>query len=231
VSDYDYVPVRALSEATEGKFMRFVGRVVAAEGELLTAPLTGRRCVAFDAAVFDYVLRFDSFAFHHPVEHSEPRLLTRTLRAMPFMVEDPTGRALVDPRGAFVRLTIDHRQGGSGSKITKVQVVDTSFLPHARPNEDKEYVEGVLEIGEEVVVTGLVQMPGAGDASLYRANADARLRIVGAADRPADVTDREHEVEQAGGTPVALRRLQAEREGARRMRQHVSGRMIIVPDE
>lgn len=227
--DDDEPSIRELGDAVDGRWVKVVGTVVACEGELLVAPLTGRPCVAFDAAIFQYLLE------PHPAfdigMHGAGQLLTRSLRAVPFILEDATGRALVDPRGAFVRLTIDHEQGGPGIRIPQLRVADPSFLPKARAHEDKRYVEGVLEVGEEVLVSGLAQTVRVGDASLYRASADERLRIAGSRDHPADVTDRRDEVVKAGGSRA--RRLPTANEGAggQRTRQHVSGRMIIVPDD
>jgi len=224
----DEPSIRKLGDAVDGRWVKVVGTVVACDGELLVAPLTGRRCVAFDAAIFQYVLE------PHPAfdigSHSGGQLLTRSLRAVPFILEDATGRALVDPRGAFVRLTIDHQQGGPGERIQHLVVADPSFLPRSRAHEDKRYLEGVLEVGEEVLVSGLAQTPRVGDTSLYRASADERVRIAGSADHPADVTDNRDEVVKAGGSRG--RRLPTAREGAggQRTRQHVSGRRIPRDD-
>ncbi|KAB2895972.1 MAG: hypothetical protein F9K40_15370 [Kofleriaceae bacterium] len=225
--DDDEPDIRKLGDAVPGRWLKVVGTVVACEGAPLVAPLTGRRCVAFDAAIFQYVLE------PHPTFDAElytgGQLLTRSLRAVPFFVEDATGRALVDPRGAFVRLTLDHEQGGPGQRIDRLVVADHAFLPRSRPNEDKRYVEGVLEIGELVLVSGFVQKPEASaDASVYRASADPRVRIAGSPGLPADITDRRDEVERAGGPSLA--RMREMTPGAR-VRQHVSGRMIIVPDD
>lgn len=221
--------IRTLGDAADGRWVKVVGTVVACEGELLVAPLTGRRCVAFDAAIFQYVLE------SHPTLDTElygnGQLLSRSLRAVPFILEDAAGRALVDPRGAFVRLAHDHQQGGPGERIQHLVVADPSFLPKTRAHEDKRYLEGVLEVGAEVLVSGLAQTTKVGEASLYRASADARVRITGSADRPADVTNHREEVVKAGG--ARARRLPTADEGAggRRTRQHVSGRRIIVPDD
>lgn len=190
--------VRKIGDAVDGKWLKFVGKVVACEGEPLVAPLSGRTCACFDAAHWS----------------SSGELLTRTLRGTPFVIEDGTGRALVDPRGAFVRLTHDFKQRGY-----------------------EEASEGVLEIGESVLVSGFVQVTASGDAGIYRVSADTRVRVVGSREFPADVTDLRAEIRAAGGVvprdpppPIIRKMPPPPLRTPQRTRQHVSGRRIPRDD-
>jgi hypothetical protein len=124
------------------EIVRVVGKVVAADGELLVAPLTGRRCVCFDAAVHGH--ERDELGLVTVV------LLTRSLRGKPFVIDDGSAQAHVDPRGAYVRLFLDHREGGVNVKLGRPPLADPEFVAGLRMKAHPEYVEGVLTIGEEV---------------------------------------------------------------------------------
>lgn len=228
--DDDEPGIRKLGDAVPGRWLKIVGTVVACEGEPLVAPLTGRKCACFDAAVWSYELEpleHGYQAFEEPMRTA--KLLLRSLRGTPFVIEDGTGRGVVDPRGAYVRLAHDHEQGGPHDEVRQVRLADPRFLDGIARSDRMKYSEGALEIGEVVVVSGFVQKPDASpDGALYRAAADPRVRIAGSPGLPADITDLRDEVERAGGR--ALDRMREMTPGAR-VRQHVSGRMIIVPDE
>jgi hypothetical protein len=190
----DTLPVRILADAREGEISKFAGKVVAPEGELLTSPITGRRCVCFDAAVF--ALRQEAATWNFVTTST---LVRRVLRGTSFTIDDGTGRAVVDPRGAYVRLVHDHYQGGLGQRWN-VRVADPTFLADDPAPGELELGEGVLEVGESVVVIGLVRRAVAADpeSGLYRVSADARTYITGAADRPADISDRRGDLKRAG---------------------------------
>jgi hypothetical protein len=236
----DRTLVRTIRDVVDGRWIKVVGRVVAYEGASLTAPITGRGCVCFDAAVWSHERvpgdGVDDWLTHDlagVIDIELPRkrqLLARSLRGAPFVIEDATGRAVVDPRGAFVRLTHDFKHGGPDDDGRTLAVVDRTFLDGVELRGHIEYWEGVLELGETVVVSGVVTMPAAatGRGELYRGSGDQRVRISGSAESPGDVTDLRAEIDRAGGDPA---RTAQEMSPGTRVRQHVSGRKIIAPQD
>lgn len=219
--------VRTIGEAVDGQWLKAAGKVVRCDGEPLVAPITGRPCVCFDAAAWSYIVTYPDTGVSWA---SSPNVLTRSLRGTPFVIEDGTGEALVDPRGAFVHVTLDHWRGGRKGALSRRPFADPSFMRGVPARPDLEVAEGVIEIGELVLVSGLVQRAPATDDGLYRASADRRLRIVGSSDRPAIVSDRRAELVRAG-VVVPLAPPTREMSPPGRTRQHVSGRRIVVPDE
>ncbi|MEZ4382710.1 MAG: hypothetical protein R3A79_15340 [Nannocystaceae bacterium] len=77
-----------ISAYPSGAIRRVVG-VVHARGELLEAPLTGRRCVAYEVVVWDGSLRC-----------ADER------KAVPFVLDDRTGRAVVYPEPLALALAL-----------------------------------------------------------------------------------------------------------------------------
>ena len=125
------------------------GRVRGA-GELLQAPLSGRRCLAFQITVDETAA-------------GESRSVTRLVRASPFWIDDGTGRALVDPGARFALALVrdmavrtswsDERPGDPLRDFLESQgVVTTSCgAPRRLPCR-----EGVIEEGVTVAVGGYV---------------------------------------------------------------------------
>jgi hypothetical protein len=209
-ADDSDVPIGPIADLVDGAWVKVVGKVVRCEGDALVAPITGRACACFDAAVWSWTDRSpDGFVAWTPSR----RLVARSLRGTPFVLEDESGQAVVDPRGAFVRLTLDHERGPQPDPLAWRSIADPSLLADVPLTPGLECAEGVLAIGETVLVSGLVHAGPLDGASTYRASADRRVRIAGSATRPASVTER-------GQSSAAVR-----------TRQHVSGRTIIVPDD
>ena len=163
-------PVVGIGAAAPGAFVRIIGRVVA--GEPLVAPVTGRACVAYDAAI--------SWGTERVVGR-------RDVRGAPFLVEDDTGRAQIDPRGAFVLLHYQHtvEPGDPARLVTH----DPGFRAGLPPRWDWVVTEGTLAIGDTVAVIGRVEADS-GEDPVYRQASGPGRRIVGAADRPLVISTR-----------------------------------------
>jgi hypothetical protein len=166
-------PLVKVSDAPVGKFVRIVGQIV--DGGTLVAPITGRACVSFDAVVIG----------NNPAR----TLVARGLRGTPFVVDDGTGKIVVDPRGAFIQVIYDRSEVGP---IDPKKVADPDFLGQVTGStEHLRFDEGVLTIGEQVTVTGLVsKASSADDDPVYRRLAATELRLTGAPDRAAVVSER-----------------------------------------
>lgn len=186
-------PLARVADLVDGQFVRVAGVVV--EGGALTAPITGRTCVCFDAGVLGYGPvpgRVDGLG--HPVTMWKP--LARRLQGTPFVLEDDSGRAVVDPRGAVVQMKLD------------VRVPSLESYPHADPDlarlhaqaDQVEFGEGVLVIGDEVVVLARAQLANASNPGRYRTPADTRVHLVGAPDRAAVVSKLPEDLEKARKT-------------------------------
>ncbi|MCX5741063.1 MAG: GIDE domain-containing protein, partial [Proteobacteria bacterium] len=88
-----------------------LGRVVGVArpiGEPLTSPLNGRPCLYFISTV--------------STVGRGARVVAREERGVPFLLEDDTGRAIVDPQGADVALDQDeHSSSGTLDNPTEVE--------------------------------------------------------------------------------------------------------------
>jgi hypothetical protein len=163
----------SVAKAEVGHYQRIVGKIV--DGGTLVAPITGRACVSFDAVILENT--------------SAKKVVTRGLRGTPFVVDDGSGKILVDPRGAFIHVIYDKSQVGS---LDPANVADPDLLaPLAGRTGDLRFDEGVLEIGEQVTVTGMItEVSSTDEDPVYRRLAATELRIAGAPDRPAVVSER-----------------------------------------
>ena len=166
-------PLVTVAGASVGTYVRIVGRIV--DGGTLVAPITGRACVSFDAVVLE--------------DLPGRKVVTRGLRGTPFIIDDSTGKILVDPRGALIHVVYDKSEVGS---LDPAKVADPDLIaPLAGRTSKFRFDEGVLAIGEKVTVTGLVSAASsADDDPVYRRLAATELRLTGAPDRPAVVSER-----------------------------------------
>lgn len=166
-------PDVTIKDAPIGKNVRIVGQIV--DGGTLVAPITGRACVSFDAVVLE--------------DGPARTVSTRGVRGTPFIIDDGTGKVLVDPRGAFIHVVYDKSEDGP---LDLAKVADPDLLAPLKGRTGQfRFDEGVLTIGERVAVTGLVSKAGsAEDDPVYRRLAPTDLRLTGAPDRPAVVSER-----------------------------------------
>ncbi len=114
----------SLNELPEDTHGRVTGRAVAI-GEQLAGPLTGRRCVYYLAIVEEQ---------RSTGRSSYWRTIASETRGVPFMIDDGTGRAIIDPTGAEVALDFD---GNSKSgTFNKADPVQEAFLACHGQNSD-----------------------------------------------------------------------------------------------
>lgn len=161
------IPV--LTDATgDGEVARAAG-TVRAEGELLTAPLSGRACVAYRTIVRARNLM-------DAIEVAEVIAFTLDTTAGPLRV-DGTHAVLGSRRIRFARV--------DPARAERVMLAN-GWRPAKRPSP--RYVEHVIELGARVEVAGLV-MREANDAPPaselgFRDEAAPRVRLAGDAAHP-----------------------------------------------
>lgn len=154
-----------LEDAQPGDYVAFVARVV--EPAELVAPVTRRPCVAYDVVVSSAL---------------NGERIARVLRGGTFRVDTGKARAMVDARGAFVRVEHDHHR----TRLDR-RDFDEGVIPAKVPAIQFEAYEGVIAPGQYVLVIGMVERPGAGD-TMFRDSADVGLRIGGGGVRPSVVS-------------------------------------------
>lgn len=176
-----------LAELREGRTGRVVGKV--GEGETLQAPFTGRSCVFYEATVEEYRSSGKTGSW---------RQVVREAVGVPFVLDDGTGRAIVDPRGARVAVDLDMTTR-SGTFDDATPVEEEFLTRHGLRstgwvfNKSLRYREGVIEIGETIAVMGQgVREPdpdAVGKVGGYRSGPPTRLRLGGSARHPILLSD------------------------------------------
>lgn len=172
-----------------------VGRARGA-GPPLTAPASGRRCLAFQLAVDE-------------TADGDAREIGRLVGAAPFWIEDDTGRALVDP-GAHFALALTRDVAVNTAEPTEQRpellqfleskgVVTAGFLG-TRPLPCRE---GIIQDGETVVVGGYVvrEVDGRGERSGPRQVPTLISLRAGGPDQPLLISDAPAAVRTARGEP------------------------------
>lgn len=177
----------SLNELPEDTHGRVIGQARAI-GEHLAGPLTGRTCVYYIAIVEEQ---------RSTGRSSYWRTVASETRGVPFMIEDGTGRAIIDPNGAQVALDFD---GNSKSgTFNKADPVQEAFL--ARHGQNSEgwvfnktlrYREAMIEIGETISVLGSGTRepdPHAAPEAAYRGAPPTRLRLTSSPRFPLIISD------------------------------------------
>lgn len=138
-----------IAKYPHGGLKRIVGKL-SMDREPLVAPLTGRPCAAYEVVVEERRSSGKSSSWH---------TLVREVELLPFILDDGTGRAFVDPTGAKLAITSDERsQSGTFDDATERE--EAFLARHGQSSEgwvfnrSLRYREGVLEIGEDVAVLG-----------------------------------------------------------------------------
>lgn len=176
-----------LSELPEDTHGRVIGRAQVL-GEQLQGPLTGRRCVYYIAMVEEQRSTGRSTYW---------RTVAQESRGVPFVLEDGTGRAIVDPNGAQVALDFD---GNSKSgTFNNADPVQEQFLArHGQKsqgwvfNKTLRYREAMIEVGETVAVLGSgirEPDPTAAPEAAYRGAPPTRLRLTSSPRFPLIISD------------------------------------------
>jgi hypothetical protein len=178
------IPLRELPESTRA---RVVGAARTLEG-MLEAPLTGRACLY-------YVITVEQ---HHSTGRSSYwKTIIREERGVTFLLDDGTGRAIVDPSAAKVALDVDGR-GDSGT-FDEPNERETAFLQrHGTSgqgwvfNKRLRYREAVIEVGETVAIVGegvREPDPAAAPEAAYRGDQPTRVRMTSSARFPLLISD------------------------------------------
>ncbi len=176
-----------IGELGEGRTGRLVGQV--GEGDTMQAPFTGRTCVYYEAAVEEYRSSGKTGSW---------RQVVREVRSVAFVLDDGTGRAIVDPSGARVAVDIDMTTR-SGTFDDATPVEEQFLTRHGLRssgwvfNKSFRYREGVIEIGETIAVMGQgVREPdpaAVGKVGGYRSGPPTRLRLGGSSRHPILLSD------------------------------------------
>ena len=184
-----------------GEVVRIVGRVRFADLEPLSAPVSNRRCAYYEIEVEERSGAGKNQSWSKVLEHKEH--LAR------FVIEDGTGRVLVEPGAPRVVLELDTHLSSGMSKDPPLEL--RSFLMvHGIAtegllfNKTLQYTEGALEEGERVAVLGRCwREPDPEPAPDPEAGAaGAGSGLAGAAYR--GVPQRLRIVEPGGGVPMVL---------------------------
>jgi hypothetical protein len=162
--------VRSLAALRDGKWSRVIG-TVAATGELLTAPFTGRRCVMYEIRISTGVWDEDSQSWLW-FDAGE----SAGAESRPFDLVDDTGRVGVEPAGAITDLVLPAQ------------------LRRSRPDGQPIAVrEAIVTVGDRITLGGVaVAQPdptGAARVEGYRGDAPMRLVISGSARAPLLITN------------------------------------------
>lgn len=170
-----------IAELPEGVIGRVTGHARILDGTLV-APLSGRRCVAYEIVLAENT-------------HNSHREIAREARGVPFLLEDDSGRAVIDPADAAYALDLDRRATGGGEDTTRPELAamfERLGLPATLGTRRKIALrEGVIEAGERVSVLGVAARepdPTAAPAG-YRDAAPTRLRLAGSRRDPLVISD------------------------------------------
>lgn len=179
-------PIREVAENVEA---RLVGRVDPL-GEPLLSPLGGQPCVYYAVQVVRYRgLSGSNFEIDYPYVAEQ--------RSVPFVLDDRTGRAIVDATHVRARIghDIEHYTDGDPPPTAN----EVAFLARhgKRPRgwlfaKKLKFYESVIGIGERVAAVGITTRepdPDAPPAADYRGMPATRPRLGGTRQRPVLLTD------------------------------------------
>ncbi|HSD89161.1 MAG TPA: hypothetical protein VLB44_16645 [Kofleriaceae bacterium] len=176
-------PAGELVSLRESSFARIAGTVRPLENRLLTAPLSGRRCVYY--AVHATVVRGSE-------SHAQGRGIGGYQDAIPFVLDDSTAQAVIDPDHADISVPFDYpstSQGASYADLEQRRILERERLLHRDWFNTKSlrYRECVIEVDHEIVVFGAGMLepdPEASPPGMYRQGQPLRLRFAGSAKYP-----------------------------------------------
>ena len=180
VTDMRSVPLVRIADARDEQMVRVAGRVVSDEGELSTAPVSGRPCVAWE-------LRFTA-GWSLGRDHIAERNLS-----VGFAVDDGSGRAHVAANVAVWALATRVEGMGSGDEVPATLaawLAENHASDEWRGLRRLRWQETRVEPGDEVAVVGIahVGVDVHGDAATYR-DVPRRVTIAGSDDAPLSLSD------------------------------------------
>jgi len=178
------VPRRSIAQVADNTRACISG-TVRSYRDLIGAGLTGRPCVVYHAQVFG--------------PPGETGAIRRTLidevHGALFVLEDETGRALIDPTDAVVEIKFDSWSTRDTFR-QRTPRTDALLARHGftRPTSFwKSQLwcgEGVIAPGDRVTVVGLCVREGDPDAGTYRDGTALRVRVGGSPGSPLWMTKR-----------------------------------------
>jgi hypothetical protein len=135
---------RGLADLVEGSPLRVIGRA-RPMGAALEAPMSKRICVCWAIVVYDW---------HHD---NSVRVIHTTQGRAPFLLEDTTLQAVVDPRRAELSAAFDHTttlvprgDAATREKLELIGVADRDW----RHTRGLELDEAIIELDEPIAVIG-----------------------------------------------------------------------------
>jgi len=186
-------PARPISELAEDTPGRVVG-ITQNPGEPLTAPLSGRPCVYY--AVRVERLRTPDAAAELAATTAAAAswvVIASETRFVSFLIQDETGRALIEPTAAKVEL--------SGAEVP-VELGPAELTPRhreflarhqvAEPSARLRCSEAVIAIGEAIAVVGSgirEPDPDAAPVDHYRGDPPTRLRLTSSPKHPLFISN------------------------------------------
>lgn len=144
ISGVPRYPLASFPEATQG---RASGVVKPLAPDVLEAPLSGRACIFYHLEIFD------DRAGRGRVS------IARETKGLPFLIEDETGRAVVDPAGARSVCVFDRRE--SSKAMFDATPRQRALLGRLSNQVDwwgsrgLFYWEGVIAFDEPITVVGM----------------------------------------------------------------------------
>lgn len=178
-------PRRTLAELPEGTLGRVVGKAVALD-DTLEAPLSGRPCLYYTSIV----------------EVSDGKYwkqIVREDRAVMFVLDDGTAKAIVDPSSS--KVVLDFEQTGASGTFDKPTEREQAFLDahdtastHAGGlfNRSLRYREAVIEVGDTIAIFGATTRepdPDARPEGGYRGDAPTQLRMTSSRKQPMIISN------------------------------------------
>ena len=170
----------AIGELPENELGQITGRVAAFE-RTLTAPLSGHPCVYYALVVLEYRATTKRW-----------RACVNERRGVSFVLEDRTGRAIIDPSNAQLALDFDHMERlGYFDSATDVQraILDRHGIRAEGVLFTKRlrFHEAVIAVGDNVAAIGAgIREPDLASPreSDYRAAHPTRLHVTNSASAP-----------------------------------------------
>jgi hypothetical protein len=182
-------PERSLTELSEHRFAKLVGRVQPHGARVLEAPLSGRLCAYYSIEVLGR--RRPSSRKRRG--DGQRHVVASEYEAVPFELEVDGCRAVIDPADAWISSAFDHRRTGTTDERARVLC---ARLGLDRVSFDWAYLtfrEAILGIGERIALFGAgtrePDRDGREGEQGYRDGAPTRFRFTGSPRFPLVIRD------------------------------------------
>ena len=178
-------PIHSLAAVPEGTLVRVVGKATALDDQtpLLRAPLSGRPCLMYFVKV-------------EPQGSSSGHSIRET-NAIPFMLTDANGKAVIDATAAYPALIFD--RDVESVLLDPAKPAENEFLArHGRSakawifDRALRYREGIIEVGETIAILGIgfrEPDPDGTPSEGYRSAPPTRIRFTSSPKYPLVISD------------------------------------------